>query len=177
MDPYVTASKARRITREAKHLSDKKASKAAQYTLDLEEVRRQKVCLLDMETRLMMLTQDFTDHDISAYEEGTAIRHSSKKISIDHGASLPSSSAASSHVYASPTRINISSNKRSQVSSPAAHYTTTSLRSLSPANELGTQLTEYFGPGGGAQQALATAESISICVSSHKRGSINSSRV
>jgi hypothetical protein len=133
--------------------------------LDLEEVCRQKERFADMEARLMVLTQDFTNHDMGDLEEETAIHHSSKKISINHGAALPSSNAASSHVYASPTRINRSSNKWTQVSSPAAHYTTMGRHSLSPANESATQLTQFFEPCGSAQQALAKAETISICLS------------
>jgi hypothetical protein len=92
--------------------------------LDLKEVCHQKEHFTDMEARLMVLTQDFTNHDMGNREEEMAIHHSSKKILIDHGAALPSSNTASSHVYASLARINRFSDKWTQVSSPAAHYTT-----------------------------------------------------
>ncbi len=115
----------------------------------------------------MVLTQGITNHDMDYCEEESAIRHSSKKISNNHGVTQPSYGAASSHACTSPVRINGSSNKRNQISSPAAHYTALGRRNLSPANESAIQLAAFFGPGGGAQQALTAAEAASTQLSSY----------
>ncbi len=115
----------------------------------------------------MVLTQGITNHDMDYCEEESAICHSSKKISNNHGATQPSYGAASSHAYTSPVRINGSSNKRNQISFPAAHYTALGRRNLSPADESATQLAAFFGPGSGAQQALTAAEAASTQLSSY----------
>jgi hypothetical protein len=155
---------------------NQKASKAARYTTDLDKVCHQKARFADMEARLMVLTQDFTDHNMGYREEEAAIHRSSKKISINNGTVQPSSTAMSSHVYAPPSRINRSSNKRTQLSSPAAHYTTGGRQSPS-LDEDSTALTQFFEPSGRAQQALAEEESISNHLSSPKRDSINYSKM
>jgi hypothetical protein len=159
--PYVKASKTHCVSRIATLLANEKASEAACHTLDLAEARRQKQHFKDMETCLMVLTQGITNHDMDYCEEESAIRHSSKKISNNHGATQPSYGAASSHAYTSPARINRFSNKRNQIYSPAAHYTALGRRNLSPANKSAIQLAAFFGPGGGAQQALTAAEAAS----------------
>ncbi len=80
MVPYVKASEARRTSRVADQLAREKAAETARYALNLEEVRRQKERFADMETRLMVLTQGFTTHDLGDLdEEEAAPRHSSKK--------------------------------------------------------------------------------------------------
>jgi hypothetical protein len=106
-----------------------------------------------MEARLLVLTQGFTDHDIGDKTDGevSALRHSSKKISINHGTSQTSVSAVPPHAYSSPARISKTLNKRSQISSPAAHYTTSvANQSPSSSNESDSHLTAFFGPGGSA---------------------------
>ncbi len=115
----------------------------------------------------MVLTQGITNHDMDYCEEESAIHHSSKKISNNHGATQPFYGTASSHAYTSPARINESSNKHNQISSPAAHYTALGRCNLSPANESATQLAAFFGPGGGAQQALTAVEAASTRLSSY----------
>jgi hypothetical protein len=88
-----------------------KASDAAKYTADLEEVRCQKARFTDMEACLMVLTQDFTDHDMDNQEEEAALCRSSKKMITVNGTAQPSLTPTSSHVYASPTRISTTSKK------------------------------------------------------------------
>jgi hypothetical protein len=117
-----------------------------------------------METRLMVLTQGFTTHDLgNVDEEEAAPRHSSKKVTKDHNEPQPSPVTAPSHAYKSPARISTISNKQAQLSSPAAHYSAAlSWRPQSPADdESGSRFTAYFEPGSGAQQAVDNAESFS----------------
>ncbi len=145
-------------------LAREKAANIAHYTLDLKEVRRQQKRFADMEAHLLVLTQGFTNHDIGDKTNGevSALRHSSKKISIDHGSSQTSASAVPPHAYSSPTRISKTSNKRSQISSPAAHYTTSVAdQSPSSSKKSDSHLTAFFGPSSSAQQAIATADAIS----------------
>ncbi len=129
MVPYVKASEARRTFCVADQLAREKAAETARYALDLDEVRRQKERFADMETRLMVLTQGFTTHDLGDVdEEEAAPRHSSKKVTKDHNEPQPSPVTAPSHAYKSPARISMTSNKQAQLSSPAAHYSAASSR-------------------------------------------------
>ncbi len=78
------------------------ASDVAQYMANLEEVRRQKARFADMEARLMVLTQDFTDHDMGDREEEAALCRSSKKMTTVDGTAQSSLTPTSSHAYAPP---------------------------------------------------------------------------
>jgi hypothetical protein len=164
MVPYVKALEACHTSRVADHLTMEKAAETACYALNLKEVRRQKEQFADMETRLMVLTQGFTTHNLGDVdEEEAAPRHSSKKVTENHNEPQPSPVTAPSHAYKSTARISTTSNKRAQLSSPAAHYSAaSSRRPRSPADdESGSRLTAYFEPGGGAQQAVDNGESFS----------------
>ncbi len=112
MVPYIKASEARCTSRVADQLAREKTAETARYALDLEEVRHQKERFTDMETRLMVLTQGFTTHDLGdVNEEEAAPRHSSNKVTKDHNEPQPSPVTAPSHAYTSPARISTTSNK------------------------------------------------------------------
>ena len=126
-----------------------------------------------METRLLVLTQGFMNHDLGdANDAEAAPRHSSKKATTGHNEPQPSSVTNSLYAYKFLARISTTSNKRAQLSSPAAHYAAhSSRRPTSPADdESGSRLTEFFEPGGGAQQAVDNAKSFSSHYSSYLRG-------
>ncbi len=108
----------------------------------------------------MILTQDFTNHDMDNREMGTSICHSSKRISINNGSTQSSSAATTSLKYTSPARVSKNSNKQTQLSSPAAHYVNGGRQTASP-DEDSMALTLYFESGGEATQTLADAIAIS----------------
>ncbi len=137
MVPYVKASEARRVSRMAELLAREKAEEDARYALDLEEVRRQKEWFADMETRLLVLTQGFTNHDLGdANDAEAAPRHSSKKATTGHNKPQPSSVTNSLYAYKFLARISTTSNKQAQLLSAAAHYAAHSSRKpTSPADD------------------------------------------
>jgi hypothetical protein len=89
-----------------------------------------------MEARLLVLTQGSTDHNMGNQEEETATCRFSKKISVVNSGAAQASSAGSE--YTSPARISKSSNKCTQLLSPAAHYATGGRRPPSPDKDLTT---------------------------------------
>jgi hypothetical protein len=168
--PYVTAFTTQCVPCEANLHANTKSTEAACLAADLKEVRQQKVTFQDMEVRLLVLMQGSTHHDMGNQEEEIATHHVSKKISVVNGSTAQTSSAGSE--YTSPARISKSSNKRTQLSSPSAHYATGRRHTPSPDKDL-TTLMQYFEPDGGSEQALSKAVSLTKHVSLHKRDQIN----
>jgi hypothetical protein len=163
----VTASAAQLAVQEANQQAIEKAANALQYASDLKAVRKEKDCLTDMEARLLVLTQSLTDQDMGDRKmEATACR-SSKKITTNQGSALFTSAATLLFQYTSPTRISRDSDKRSQLSSPVAHYSTANHGSPSPIED-SSALTAFLEPGGGAELILTQAETISTPLLSHK---------
>ncbi len=174
ISPYVTAFTAQHATTEANLNANVKSAEATHLAADLKEICQQKVKFQDMEACLLVLTQGSTNHDMGNQEEETATRRVSKKISVVNGGSAQASSAGSE--YTSSARISESSNKRTQLLSPAAHYATGGCWPPSPDKDL-TALMQYFEPGGGSEQTLSKVVSLTKHVSSHKRDQINYSTI
>jgi hypothetical protein len=123
----------------------------ARIATDLEEVRRQKERFANMEARLLALSQPAMDQGMEDCEESAALQHHSKKTS------LSSTDASTSAAYSSPTRISSSSNKCSQVSSPASYYAMDSRRPPTSPNVA----LQFFAPGRESEEIVEEAEAIS----------------
>jgi hypothetical protein len=102
-----------------------------------------------MEAWLLVMTQGASNLDMGDCKKEVATHRASKK-----GSGMKDqadSSKTDGPEYRSPARRSKTPNKHNQISSPAAHYTTGSCPTTSP----GTSLTQYFKPGGGANQDLS----------------------
>jgi hypothetical protein len=160
--PYITASAACLAAREVQKAKEDKADDKRKWAANLEEVRPQKEQFATMEARLLSLSNPSPteDHDMDDREEETAICQSFKKTTGNSSFSIPSAG------YSSPTRISRSSNKQTQVSSPATHYAMSSQRPFTPSKE--TKTLQFFLPGGNAERRLAAAVALSQRLASHK---------
>jgi hypothetical protein len=161
---YIKASDARRAIRK----SFARTGKAHKLTANLREVQREKTCLVEMETQLLLLTQASQKPQASAVNQNmgdlakeTVIRQPSKRISSGDCATSMTIAAASTTSYALPARVVSKSKKRAQVASPAKHYATAPDSLLSPSNSMA----KFFKPGKGSDQALAVALSLSAHLS------------
>jgi hypothetical protein len=116
--PYITASAAHLAAREVQKAKEDKADDKRKWAADLKEVRCQKEQFATMEAQLLSLSNPSPTEDHIMYnrKEETATCQSSKKTTGSSSFSIPSAR------YSSTTRISRSSNKQTQVSSPAAHY-------------------------------------------------------
>jgi hypothetical protein len=116
--PYITASAACLAASEVQKAKEDKADDKCKWAADLKEVRRQKERYAAMEAQFLSLSNPSPteDHDMNDRKEETAIHQLSKETTGPSSFSIPSAR------YSSPTRISHTSNKQTQVSSPAAHY-------------------------------------------------------
>ncbi len=126
----------------------------ARIAADLEEVCRQKERFANMEARLLALSQPAMDQGMEDCKELAALQCHSKKTSLSLTA------ASTSAAYSLPKRINSSSNKHSQVSSPASHYAMDSCRPPTPPNAA----LQFFAPSGESEEIVEEAEAISRCL-------------
>jgi hypothetical protein len=149
--PWVSASDALCLARISKKLIDKKAAAMACIAADLEEVCQQKERFANMEAQLLALSQPAMDQGMEDCKESAALQRHFKKTS------LSSTAASTSAAYFSPTRISSSSNKCSQVSSPASHYAMVSRHPPTPPNAA----LQFFTPNGESEEFMEEAEAIS----------------
>jgi hypothetical protein len=158
-NPYVSASVARKAAREVKSAADNKAAEDMRRETKIQVINWWKSKLAEMEAWFT------NDHEMGDRKEEHAACHSAKKgFSWDGRADPSSVNASSTKYYSSPARVSKHSNKRNQVSSPAAHYT----GQPTPRNDKSTSVTDFFEPGGEADQTLAQAIALLYRIASHK---------
>jgi hypothetical protein len=125
----------------------------------MQEINCQKSELAEMEGRFT------NDHKMGDHkEEHAACRSAKKGFSRDGRANPSSVNASSTKYYSSPARASKHSNKRTQVSFPAAHYAGWP----TSRNDKSTSVTEFFEPGGEVDQTLAQAIARLYRIALHK---------
>jgi hypothetical protein len=141
--PYVFASAMRKSVQEQTLHADAKAKTLA----DFKEARCQRAYYADREACLSVIMHNSLDGAMGDCEEEMATRRAAKRKSSgqDGRASARESQGPN---YSSPARQSRLTNKRNQVSSPAAHYASGAQHSP------GTALVVYFEPGGEADKEL-----------------------
>jgi hypothetical protein len=118
----------------------------AKTLADFKEAHRQHAYYADREARLSVIMHNSLDGAMEDHEEEMATRRAAKKSSgQDRRASARESQGPN---YSSPARQSRLTNKRNQVSSPAAHYASGAQHSP------GTALVVYFEPRGEADKEL-----------------------
>ncbi len=147
-NPYVSASVARKAAQEVTSAADYKAAKDMRRETKMQEINCRKSELAKMEARFT------NDHKMGdRKEEHAACRSAKKGFSWDGRANPSSVNVSSTKYYSSQARVSKHSNKRTQVSSPVAHYA----GQPTSRNDKSTSVTEFFEPSGEADQTLAQA--------------------
>jgi hypothetical protein len=118
----------------------------AKTLADFEEARHQRAYYADREACLSVIMLDSLDGATGDCEEEMATRRAAKKSSGQDG--WASARESQGPNYSSPARQSRLTNKRNQISSPAAHYASGAQHSP------GTALVVYFEPGGEADKEL-----------------------
>jgi hypothetical protein len=132
---YISASAARKAAQEVKSAANDKAAEDMRRETEMQVINRRKSELAKMEDRFT------NDHEMGDRKEEHAACHSAKKGFSRDGRANPSSvNASSTKYYSSLARVSKHLNKRTQVSSPAAHYAS---RPTSHDDE-STSVTEFF---------------------------------
>ena len=160
--PYVTASEACRVEREAQKRREEIALGASKLSYNLKEVCRQKERYTEMEAHLISMSQAITYHDMGNCKEEVAAHCLTKKMTA------ATSFATTSLLYSSPKRVSKGSKKRNQVSSPATQYATGNCRPDTPVNKAESTLT-FFEPEGEAGKILDEVTEFAQCLASHRK--------
>jgi hypothetical protein len=158
-NPYTSASAARKAVREVKSAADNKAAEDMRRETKMQEINCWKSKLTKMEARFT------NDHKMGDRKEEHAACHSAKKEFSRDGRADPSSvNASSTKYYSSLARVSKHLNKKTQVLSPAANYA----GQPTSRDNKSTSVTEFFEPGGEADQTLAQAIALLYQIASHK---------